>query len=342
MLYYNNPSCDAAFNLALEERLMQNCPPGECIFSLWQSDRAVLVGRWQNTLSQIHAEYVRSEKIPVVRRITGGGAVYQDLGNVNYSFIRRGQKTDADFKKMTRIIIEALGKFGVNAEFNSRNDITVNGCKISGNAVNIHGGVVLHHGTLLLCSDFEQMEKTLNVNKEKLASKGVKSVSARVGNLVDFLPRPLSMAQFREKILACVLEGEEIAGPLALSPADIQAAEALAESKYRRWEWNYGESPDYNRILSKRLPCGQVELYIKSAPNGVIEKIKIFGDFFGEGRLAEIEKALEGAEMEPNAVLKRLAGLDIAGQLNGAQASDVAAMFADEKTVPLSKGKKAE
>lgn len=333
MLYYNNPCCDAAFNLALEERLMEICPPGECIFSLWQSSRAVLVGRWQNTPGQIHREYVRAEKIPVVRRITGGGAVYQDLGNVNYSFIRRGQKTDADFKSMTRVIIDTLGKLGVKAQFNSRNDITINGCKISGNAVHIHGSVVLHHGTLLLCSDFGAMEKALNVNKEKLASKGVKSVAARVANLNDFLPHPLSMARFREEILSCVLEGEQNAHPLALTPEDIRAAEELAENKYRRWEWNTGESPDYNRILSKRLPCGQVELYIKSAADksavdGVIEKVKIYGDFFGEGRLAEIEKALEGAEMEPEAVLKRLARLNIQNQLNGASAEDIAAMFA--------------
>lgn len=327
MLYYDNPCTDTAFNLALEEILMKTCPPDDCIFSLWQSKSAVVVGRFQNTYAQIQPDYIRQNGVSVVRRITGGGAVYQDLGNVNYSFIRKDGNQGFDFKILTKPVISALSSLGVDAAFNSRNDITVNGFKVSGNAVHICGDVVLHHGTLLLNSDFSVMGKALKVNKEKLSSKGIASVASRVANLSDFLPEPLAMEEFKKRLIGCIVENEPNARPFPLTQQVLEAAAALADSKYRTWEWNYGESPDYNMFFSKRLPCGQVELYIKASREKTIQSISIFGDFFSKEDIHPFENAFSGASLDPESVTDRLRSVDINKYLPGVGVSDIIEMM---------------
>lgn len=323
MLHYDDPCTDPAFNLALEEILLKSCPPGERIFSLWQSKPAVLIGRFQNAWAQVRPEAVREKGIPVVRRITGGGAVYQDLGNVNFSMIRKGTGPGPDFRSMTRPVVGALRSLGVDAQFNSRNDITVNGCKVSGNAVHICGDALLHHGTLLLDTDFGAMEEVLCVSREKLTSKGISSVAGRVANLGSFLPEKLSMAKFKAKLTEFLLEKEADARPFVPSRSLLAAAEALAASKYRTWEWNYGQSPDYNLFFSKRLRCGHVEFYIRESDGKRIESIRIFGDFFGENELSGLEQALAGARFDPASVEERLRGTELGRYLPGVGINDL-------------------
>lgn len=323
MLYYNSSCTDPAFNLALEECLLDICPPGECIFSLWQSKSAVLIGRYQNTMNQIHPEFIRQNKISVVRRITGGGAVYQDLGNINYSFIRKGPNLNRDFQFMTRPIINALSGLGIRSEFSSRNDITVNGYKISGNAMHISGDTILHHGTLLFDTDFSMMKNSLKVGKEKLAAKGVSSVTGCVANLTGFLPEPITLREFCERLFQSVLSEETDNRPFAMTRSDRERVKALAASKYNTWDWNYGESPDYNLFFSRRLACGIVEIYIKIDKKKWIEKIRILGDFFCPEDITDVERQLTDVPFDPISVGEKLRSIDLSKYLAGIRADEI-------------------
>ncbi len=329
MLYLSTSSTDPADNLALEEYLMEACPEGECIFFLWQSKSAVVVGRYQNTAGQIHPEFIEKNGITVVRRITGGGAVYQDLGNVNYSFIRKGPDLKRDFQALARPILRSLTELGIHPEFSSRNDITVNGFKISGTAMHVSGNTILHHGTLLFHSDFSVMQQALKVGKEKLASKGVVSVASRVANLADFLPEPISFPEFCERMTQSVLSEEPDSRPLVLTEADRERVEALA-AKYRTWEWNFGASPDYDRFFTGRLACGTVELYIRTGKAETIGKIRILGDFFCSEDLGEVEKKLTGVHFDPLSVREALRGTDLTRYLTGVSAEALTGLMFPE------------
>jgi len=309
--------------------LMEACPDGECIFFLWQSKSAVVVGRYQNTISQINPEFIDKNGITVVRRITGGGAVYQDLGNVNYSFIRKGKNLKRDFQELARPILRSLTELGIHPEFSSRNDITVNGFKISGTAAHVSGDTILHHGTLLFHSDFSVMQQALNVNKEKLASKGVSSVASRVANLSDFLPEPISFTKFCERLTQSILSEEPGSRPLILTNADRERVEALA-AKYRTWEWNFGKSPDYDRLFAGRLACGTVELYLQTGEADTIEKIRILGDFFCSKDLGEVEKKLTGVHLDALSVQEALRGTDLTRYLTGVSAEALTGLMFPE------------
>jgi lipoate---protein ligase len=329
MLSLSTSSTDPADNLALEEYLMEACPDGECIFFLWQSKSAVVVGRYQNMAGQIHPEFIEKNGITVIRRITGGGAVYQDLGNVNYSFIRKGPDLKRDFQAMVRPILSALAGLGIRAEFSSRNDITVNGFKVSGSAMHVSGNTILQHGTLLFHSDFSVMQQALNVGKEKLAAKGVSSVAGRVANLADFLPEPISFPEFCDRMTQSVLSEEPDSRPLVLTEADRKRVEALA-AKYRTWEWNFGASPDYDRLFTGRLNCGTVELYIRTGKADTIGKIRILGDFFCSEDLGEVEKKLTGAHFDALSVQDALRGTDLTRYLTGVSAEALTALMFPE------------
>ncbi len=330
MLYLSTSSTETAYNLALEEYLMDACPDGECIFFLWQSKSAVVVGRYQNTVSQINSEFIEKNGISVVRRMTGGGAVYQDLGNVNYSFIRKGPNLKRDFEALARPILRSLTELGIRPEFSSRNDITVNGSKISGTAMHVSGNTILHHGTLLFNSDFSVMQQALNVNKEKLASKGVSSVASRVANLIDFLPEAIPMEEFCERLTKSILSEEPGSCPFVLTEDGRERVEALA-AKYRTWEWNYGKSPDYDRLFSGRLACGTVELYVKTGKEDTIGKIRILGDFFCSEDLGQMEKKLTGVHLDPLSVREALRGVDLPRYLAGVSAESLTGlMFPDQ------------
>jgi lipoate---protein ligase len=329
MLYLSTSSTETAYNLALEEYLMDACPDGECVFFLWQSKSAVVVGRYQNTVSQVNPEFIEKNGISVVRRITGGGAVYQDLGNINYSFIRKGPELKRDFAVLARPILRSLTELGIHPEFSSRNDITVNGFKISGTAMHVSGNTILHHGTLLFHSDFAVMQQALKVGKEKLASKGVSSVAARVANLSDFLPEPISMEEFCGRLRKSILSEEPDSRPLVLTDADRERVEALA-AKYRTWEWNYGKSPDYDRLFTGRLACGTVELYIKTGKAETIVKIRILGDFFCSEDLGEMEEKLTGVRFDPLSVWEALRETDLTRYLTGVSAEALTGLMFPE------------
>ncbi|HHV78444.1 MAG TPA: lipoate--protein ligase [Firmicutes bacterium] len=308
MIYVPNESVDPHFNLALEEYVLKEMDAERYIL-LWQNSPSVIVGRFQNTLGEINLEYVTKHRINVVRRITGGGAVYHDLGNLNFTFIEPKTQDPVDLGAYSRRIARALQQMGLNVEVSGRNDVTIDGKKFSGNAQYIYRGRVLHHGTILYDSNLDNLEAALNVKPDKMTSKGVKSVRQRVANLIDYMPRRMSLAEFKTRLLEQLFDGEPIR-VLDLSEDQIAAVRELVARKYGTWEWNYGESPDYNRKAVGRFSWGGIELYLK-VNDGRIQSCKIYGDFFTNENVSDLEAGLCGIQYDEEGVTAAYYALDV-------------------------------
>ncbi|MPM06170.1 Lipoate-protein ligase LplJ [bioreactor metagenome] len=300
--YIESPSTDPAFNLALEEYVFKNLPRDKTYFMLWQNDNAIIVGRHQNTAEEVNAVYVSEHNIKVVRRLSGGGAVYHDLGNLNYTFIADAKDAQViDLQYFCLPLIRALEKLGVHAGMQGRNDIVIDGKKFSGNSQYIKDDRIMHHGTILFDSDLSVLSEALKADPEKFESKGVKSVRNRVTNLRPYLPEGTTLKQFREALLANMTEGEELE-TYTLSPADLMGVQKIRQGRYELWDWNYGVSPDYTVRRSKRFPsCGLVELRIQVV-EGRIANLAVFGDFIGNGDADELAGELKGCRMERRAL----------------------------------------
>ena len=240
--YIENTSTDAAFNLALEQHLFDTFP--DDLFMLWRNSNAVIVGIHQDTASEINEAFIDDNNITVVRRLSGGGAVFHDLGNLNFTIITHApDNAELDFRVYCRPIIDALAALGINASASGGNDISVGDKKISGNAWYLRNGRLMHHGTILFDTDIEKMENALNVPEQKLASKGIKSVRARVINIRELLDRDMSTGDFIAFLRGHLIDALCLE-PHTLSTADLAAAEALRKKRYATREWNYGVSPN--------------------------------------------------------------------------------------------------
>lgn len=308
MRFIHNTHTDPAFNLATEEWLLRHADTD--IFMLWRNAPAVIVGRNQNTASEIDTDFVRERGITVIRRLTGGGAVFHDLGNVNFSFIQIGrQSKQLDFHRFTVPIMEALRSMGVNCQFEGRNDLVIDGQKFSGNAQLIEKDRVLHHGTLLFSAQMADLSGALKINPVKYVDKAVKSVAKRVTNISSHLPAPMDVETFITRVMAHV-SGSAADLPPGLSAEEEAAINALVESKYGTWEWNFGSSPDYGFTRATRTRGGVVEIHLK-VRHGRIEQARIFGDFFNARPVAELEKLLAGCRHERFELEERLDGVPI-------------------------------
>lgn len=279
---------DPAFNLAIEEYLYRTVAPGHPgYFFLWQNEPSIIVGRFQNTAQEVNRTFAAERGIHVVRRISGGGAVYHDLGNLNYSFILPNDGgAPFDFARYAQPIVETLKKLGVRAEFSSRNDLVIDGRKFSGSAQHMDSQRLLHHGTLLFDSDLSVLAQALNVDSEKFTSKGFASVRSRVTNIRPHLPVPLSPEEFRDALRSSLSD----LGAKALSEEDLAAIEELRREKYGTWDWNWGASPEFTERKAQRFPWGKVEALL-NVKEGVIHSIRFYGDFFGTEDRSELEEA---------------------------------------------------
>lgn len=287
MIFIKSPSYSPYFNLALEEYIFENKLKNEDYFILWQNHNTIVVGKYQNTAQEINLNYVNDNNINVVRRLSGGGAVYHDLGNLNFTFItQRSNIENFNFKYFTLPIINSLKKLDINAQFNSRNDLAIDNKKFSGNSQYIKGSRVLHHGTLLINSNLNKIQDALNVKESKYISKGVKSVKGRVCNINDFLDNKISIDEFCN-ILLNELSQEEDIEHYNLTKEDLYEVEKLYTDKYSTWEWNFGFSPKYNVKKERKLNCGNMTVYL-NVEQGIIKDFNIYGDFFGYNK--EIEK----------------------------------------------------
>jgi len=316
MLIINRHSTDPYFNLATEEYVLKNYT--EDVFMLWQNAPSIIVGKHQNTLAEINVEYVKMNNIPVVRRLSGGGAVFHDLGNLNFTFIQSGhQESLIDFRKYTEPILEVLQQLNINAKFEGRNDLTIDGLKFSGNAEHIWKNRVLHHGTLLFSSHMPNLAAALNADPLKFQDKAVKSVRSRVTNISEHLKEPLTVGQFATMIQRHIVEQNPEATLVELSENDHSNIYELVRAKYNTWEWNFGYSPNYNfKKIFRTEKSGTIEFDL-DVNNGKIIHMKIFGDYFNRFDTEDIENALIGKTHEETSVRDALTRFRIEDYFTG-------------------------
>lgn len=279
-------------NLALEEYILRNFSVKNDYLLFYVNEPSIIIGRNQNTLEEINHEYVEQNNIHVVRRVSGGGAVYHDLGNLNFSFITNHDvKSLNNFKKFTAPVIKVLNNLGLNAELKGRNDILIDEKKISGTAQFSTGKRMVSHGTLLFDTDLGEVVNALNVKMSKIQSKGHKSVRSRVANISEFLKEPLTIEAFRTLLLKGLYEESEPFETYRLTADEWKAVHQLKEEKYDTWDWNYGKSPKFNIQRSKRFAIGEIDLRI-FVDKGLIKEFKVYGDFFGKEPVETLENLL--------------------------------------------------
>lgn len=314
-LFLTHENTDPYFNLASEEYLLKH--KKEYFIYLWRNAPAVIVGVNQNALQEVNSEYTISHGIKVVRRLTGGGAVYHDLNNLCYTVIAPFcENTDA-YREFTAPVIEYLNSLGVNAEFSGRNDITVDGKKISGNAQTVSGDRIMHHGTLLFDTDMNALSSALKPNKLKMESKGIKSVRARVANIKDYLPN-ITVERFKNGLSE---HFRKTCDEYVLTDKDISEINALVESKYSRYEWNIGRSPKGKNLFEYKFPFGVFSFSFDTV-DGKIENADITGDFFSAYDVKVFANSLNGVKFVKADILS--AFKNVGEYINGASAEEIA------------------
>jgi lipoate---protein ligase len=313
MLFIDNKGItDPRINLAIEEYSLKYLDPNESYLLFYINEPSIIIGKNQNTIEEINTSYVEEMNIHVVRRLSGGGAVYHDKGNLNFSFITKDDgESFHNFKKFTEPVVQALEKLGVKAEMSGRNDlIASDGRKISGNAQFSTKGRMFSHGTLLFDSEIDSVVSALKVKKDKIESKGIKSIRSRVANISEYLEGKITIEQFRELLLRNIFNGAETIPTYDLTEDDWKKINEISNERYQKWDWNFGKSPKFNYQHSHRFPIGQIDVRLE-VQKGKIENCKIYGDFFGVGDVEEVENALIGARYEKGDLEKVLETLDV-------------------------------
>lgn len=311
MIFVDNENItDPRINLAIEEYLLRNLKVEQDILLFYINEPSIIIGRNQNTLEEINLPYVEKHQLHVVRRLSGGGAVYHDLGNLNFSFINNsGMENLHNFQKFTAPVIKVLNEMGIPARLGGRNDILVEDRKISGNAQYCSGNRLVSHGTLLFKSDLSKVAEALNVKMSKIESKGIKSVRSRVANISEGLDNTMDVLEFRSLIKDGILSqsGNE---QYFLNTEDWVEIEKLADERYRQWDWNYGRSPAFNIQHTKRFPIGEIDARI-DVKDGVIKTIRIFGDFLGLSDVNVVEQRLTNVRYKRDCLEEALEGFDL-------------------------------
>ena len=317
-----NDNTSPYFNLALEEHLLAGTDAEAVI--LWRTSASVIIGRNQNAAEEVNLDFVRERDIPVARRQSGGGAVFHDLGNVNFTIIRDRRGEDFNnYAYFTKPVIEYLATLGVSAELQGRNDLTIGGAKFCGNAQAAKGGRIMHHGCILYSADFSNLAGALAPRDIKFESHGVKSVRKRVTNIAEHMSRPLSVEDFLGGL------GKYFAGHIdgiskrVLSSEEVTSARKLADEKYSTWEWNFGASPPYNMKRSRRYAFGIVDV-LMNAEGGVITDARVYGDFYGMRDKEELEAKLKGTRHDRASVVEALSGVSVGDYIQGMETEEFA------------------
>ncbi len=307
-----NSNNDPAVNLALEEYCVRNLDVENEMYLLFYINKpSVIIGKHQNTIEEINKQFVDKNGIQVVRRISGGGAVYHDFGNLNFSFITKySPEFFHNFEKFTKPLVETLREMGVEAELGGRNDIVVGGRKISGNAQFTNLKSMFSHGTLLFNSNLDDVVQALNVKMDKIESKGIKSVRSRVANISELLSESITIHDFKERITNSIFKEYESLPLYILTDSEWEKVHKLSEQKYRTWEWNFGRSPEFNLQKVNRFEFGQIDVRI-FVKDGEIQEIKFYGDFLGYGDSEDIENKLKGVLFKDSEVESALKNTDL-------------------------------
>jgi lipoate---protein ligase len=317
MLCFNSPVNNPYFNLAAEEYLLKNFE-GD-IFLLYRNIPSIVVGKHQNTLAEINLAFVQEKDILVARRISGGGTVFHDQGNLNFAFFTSGREGDlVDYKRATLPIIDALESMGLTVSLGKRNELLFKGLKISGTASHVFKQRVMHHGTLLFSSEMGDLSKALKTSKQRFTDRAVKSVRSRVTNIRDHLTEPMDIDDFQERILNFVLESNDENQTYQLSESDIREIKMLRDSKFSTWEWNFGYSPKYQFNRSVSFSSGRLDMHM-NVEKGLIRELKIEGDFISKKDISSLEQVLLGCIHDPETLRIRLSEIQVSDYILGLQ-----------------------
>ncbi|MGF6376041.1 lipoate-protein ligase A [Clostridiales Family XIII bacterium PM5-7] len=324
MKFIESKSTNPFFNLALEEYVFEKLDKSQQYFILWQNYNTIVIGKYQNTMEEINQDYVDEHNINIARRLSGGGAVYHDSGNLNYTFITDQTDTmDFNFNVFIQPVTAALAQFNITAEFTGRNDVTIDGKKFSGSSQYAKGNRVMHHGCIMVDSNLNNVTNALKPKAAKFDSKSTKSVASRVTTIRQH--GDISVEQFKKSLKDQVFKGNTIE-EYVLSQSDIQNINQLAEEKYATWEWNYGKSPSYDMQRERKYDFGLVTVYL-SASNGVISDIKFYGDFFGNGDISQLEQAIIGEKIDGNFAHRLNEKIDLGHYIKGMTCEEMQALL---------------
>ncbi|MFA9464144.1 MAG: lipoate--protein ligase [Velocimicrobium sp.] len=322
--YMNAIGFDPYQNLAMEEYLLEIVEKDTCILYLWQNENTVVIGRNQNPWKECKIEELKQDGGHLVRRLSGGGAVFHDLGNLNFTFLLH--KDNYDLEKQLEVILRGVKKFGIQAEKSGRNDITVSGKKFSGNAFYTRGNHCYHHGTLLVHADIGKLSNYLQVSKEKLCLKGIDSVRSRVGNLSDYGQR-ITIVQLKESLLEAFGEIYGIVvTPCESEDFDKQRLEE-GKAKFSSWDWIYGRNMEFQHEKSKQFIWGNT-IWQFQVNRGRIEDLQLFSDSVESDLIEKIPNYMKGCKYEKEAVCKRLHLLSVEGENQSVIKKDLETYFA--------------
>lgn len=315
MLCIKSPDTDPYFNLASEEYLLK-CKR-EDVFLLYRNAPSIVVGKHQNTLAEINIPFVQEQEILVARRISGGGTVFHDLGNLNFAFFTTGKEGDlVNYKRATRPIIQALGEMGLEVRLGERNELLLKKLKISGTASHVWKKRVLHHGTLLFSSEMKDLIEALQSGHERFTDRAVRSVPSRVTNIRDHLNGEIDVEQFQDKILDFMLRTNKDARVYHFSPEDIAEIEKARDTKFATWEWNFGYSPKYQFCKSISFTAGRLDLYM-NVEKGIIRELKMLGDFTTSKDVVLLEQWLVGTIHDPETLRIKLSEIRVSEYISG-------------------------
>ena len=317
MIYIESRDTDPYHNLALEQFVFDTFKKENC-FMLWQNHNSIIIGKHQNTMEEINAAFVKEKDITVARRLSGGGAVYHDLGNLNFTFITRADRQSGiDFITFCKPIQEALSALGVPVEIAGRNDMTIEGRKFSGNAQYVKNGRIMHHGTILYDSNLEILSGALKPGGDKIESKGIKSVRSRVTNVRPYMKTDMPVTGFWAALKDYMIAAFDM-HEITLTPGQNAAVDELNDKVYSQWSWNYGNSPPHTLRKEGRIEgCGKIVIFLNIEHGGKIGSIAFFGDFFGSRDLNELREILTGCRFEHDEIKAALKEIDISQYFHG-------------------------
>ncbi len=311
MIFIERKQTDPFFNIAAEEYLLKNMD--EDILMLWQSEPSVILGKHQNTLKEVNLGYVIGHKIPVIRRISGGGTVFHDLGNINYTLITRSEKQEnlVDFRKFTLPIILFLKQFGLEPQFEGKNNLTLDGKKFSGNSAHVFKNRVMHHGTFLFNTRLNILENIINQHQNGVQDKAIDSVQASVTNISTHLKEKINLFSFKKKMADFFQNYFRIETQTNLTSEMIQDIQKLANEKYHNWSWNYGYSPKYRfkNEVKTETDLIQVDLEVK---DGMVTEIHLH---LNGKKLTEIENQILGTAHDKTVLSAKMSGSHFPGAL---------------------------
>ena len=325
MRFIKNPNTNPHYNMAFDEYCLESLPIDEPVFFLWQNKPSVIVGFNQEVNTEVNLDYLNQQGITLARRVTGGGAVYHDFGNLNYTIVGRSEDLERDYPEYASLMMKALQALGVTATLSGRNDILVEGKKVSGFAKRVCKNRLMVHGTLMFNVDVDVLTHVLNTSQSKLQSKGIASVRSRVANLSDYLPEISDIQTFKNR-LEEILSNNHTDAEYHLSEEDFANIQRLTDEKFATWEWNYGHSPKATLVHAARLACGTVEVHLTLAENR-IASCRFGGDFLGNLPASDVETALTGSPYERNEIHKCLSKIEISRYFDRVSVDDLLEMM---------------